>query len=92
MGRRQRRFSGRIETVKTVANQIVETESALRKLSVSDHSAKNKAEGESPPKLLIQRANEKARADRARGISPKRHDPFHRKSPHLDHRHPFPQD
>lgn len=48
--------------MKAVSNQVVETESALRKLSVSDHSAKNKAEGESPPKLLIQRANEKAMA------------------------------
>lgn len=32
----QKRFSGRIETVKAVANQIVETENALRKLPVSD--------------------------------------------------------
>lgn len=60
MGRRQRRFSGRIEAVKTVANQIVETESALRKLPVSDHSAKNKAEGVGLPKLLIQLTKAKA--------------------------------
>lgn len=35
----QKRFSGRIETVKTVANQIVEAETALRKLPISDQLA-----------------------------------------------------